>query len=250
VLANCQAKGSQRTGEALFAVINPTEDPNLVFTPAEGKAIANLFDAPQVLVGAKGSEDVVREQIAGHAYVHFSCHGAYERSDPQESSLILADGERLTLADLQSNAIDLSVTRLVTLSACETGISDVFGNSAEEYVGLSAGFLLAGVPCVVSSLWAVPELSTALLMERFYQYHRQDRMDIAAALRAAQAWVRGLSIDKVVTYAEQAYRQAEPAYQARLLAYWRRYRYLAQQDPTLRPFAHPYYWAAFTINGV
>lgn len=27
------------------------------------------------------------------------------------------------------------------------------------------------------------------------------------------------------------------------------YRYLAKQNPSLCPFEHPYYWAAFTVNG-
>lgn len=53
-------------------------------------------------------------------------------------------------------------------------MSDVIGGSAEEYIGVPVGFMLAGVPCVISSLWAVPDLSTALLMERFYATHLKD----------------------------------------------------------------------------
>jgi CHAT domain-containing protein len=62
----------------------------------------------------------------------------------------------------------MSSARLVTLSACETGITDIKTGSSDEFVGLPAGFMLAGVPCVVSSLWSVPDISTAILMERFY----------------------------------------------------------------------------------
>jgi CHAT domain-containing protein len=250
VLADGQAKVPQRTGDALLAVINPAEDEKLAFTLAEGQAIARQFATSQLLVGRDGREHVVRAAVTGRAYVHFSCHGTYDWLNPPQSGLELAGGERLTLAELQTEAVDLSAARLVTLSACETGISDVFQGSAEEYVGLPAGFLLAGVPCVVSSLWSVPDLSTALLMERFYQLHRQERLEACAALRAAQAWVRQLSIGEVAAYAEQVYRRAEPAYQPTLLTYWQRYRYLAQLDATLRPFAHPFYWAAFTVNGV
>src|SRR5204862_6812405 len=114
-------------------------------------------------------------------------HGSYDCNDPPASGLELAD-DRLTLADLQQGAVDLSAARLVTLSACETGISDVLRGSAEEYVGIPAGFLLAGVPCVVSSLWAVPDLSTALLMERFYRNHLKNDLEFPAALREAQVW--------------------------------------------------------------
>jgi CHAT domain-containing protein len=161
----------------------------------------------------------------------------------------LADG-RLTLAELQSGKVDLSAARLVTLSACETGLSDIGKSSAEEYVGLPAGFMLAGAPCVVSSLWVVLDLSTALLMERFYRNHLNDEMDFAAALREAQAWVRGLGAGEVTQYAEQCYQQSKWRDKAELLKLVRHYRYLAEQNPTCQPFAHPYYWAAFTVNGM
>src|SRR5205807_4161983 len=128
-------------------------------------------------------------------------------NDPPASGLELAD-DRLTLAELQQGEVDLSTARLVTLSACETGISDVLQGSAEEYVGIPAGFLLAGAPCVVSSLWAVSDLSTALLMERFYQNHLESKMYFAAALHEAQRWVRTVSIGEVAQYAEQCYHQS------------------------------------------
>ena len=171
-------------------------------------------------------------------------------NDPPASGLDLAD-DRLTLADLQQGEVDLSAARLVTLSACETGITDVLRGSAEEYVGIPAGFLLAGVPCVVSSLWAVPDLSTALLMERFYRNHLIDKMEFAAALREAQVWVRELNIGEVAEYAAQCYQQSTQKEEEKkeLLRYMRHYRYLAERNPALCPFAHPYYWAAFTVNG-
>jgi len=138
----------------------------------------------------------------------------------------------------------------MALSACEAGITDILEGSAEEYVGLPAGFMLAGVPCVVSSLWSVPELSTALLMERFYRNHLEGEMDFPAALQEAQAWVRRLEAREVVEYAEACYRQSKPAQQAELLKYMRHYRHLAEIDPTAKPFSHPHYWAAFTVNGI
>jgi CHAT domain-containing protein len=147
--------------------------------------------------------------------------------------------------------IDLSSARLVTLSACETGISDVLQGSPEEFVGIPAGFLLAGVPCVVSSLWAVTEISTAMLMEQFYSNHLHQGMDIAKALNQAQQWLRTVSIETVIQYIERCndeYRRGDTI-KASLTRYQRYYRYRAQQNPKWQPFYHPYYWAAFTVNG-
>jgi len=203
----------------------------------------------QVHEGRAGAKESVVAGVHGKTYLHFACHGSYNWDDPPESGLALADG-RLTLAELQSGTVDLSAARLATFSACETGITDVFRGSAEEYVGLPAGFMLAGVPCVVSSLWSVPDMSTALLMERFYRNHLKGGIDFSAALQKAQVWVRRLEALEVAEYAETCYRQSKPAQQAELLKWRNHYRYQAEIDLTAKPFAHPYYWAAFTVNGM
>ena len=246
VLANIRAKSMQTASPQLYAIINPQADPRLVFTPREGVAVATLFAQSTLDEGRTGTKQQVMTRVRGQAYLHFSCHGSYDWNDPTASGLDLADG-RLTLSELQEGSLDLSATRLVTLSACETGMTDVIQGS-EEYVGVPAGFMWAGVPCVISSLWAVPDLSTALLMERFYHNHLKDRMGFAAALREAQRWVRTLEIGKVVEYAEQCYDQSGRK-DATLLHYLLHYRSLAKKDSGLCPFAHPYYWAAFTVNG-
>jgi CHAT domain-containing protein len=72
---------------------------------------------------------------------------------------------------------------LVTLSACETGRGVVA--AGDELIGLSRGFLYAGVATLVQSLWRVEDASTAHLMERFYQALCAGRPK-GAALRAAQ----------------------------------------------------------------
>ena len=250
VLADARAKVVQGVVPELYAVVNPEDDPKLLFTPIEGGAIAQLFAQRTLDTGRAGTKERVLAGMQGRSYLHFSCHGSYDWNAPPNSGLALAEG-RLTLAELREGAVDLSAARLVTLSACETGISDVLQGSAEEYVGIPAGFLLAGVPCVVSSLWAVPDLSTALLMERFYRNHLVEKMDFAAALQETQGWIRKLSIGEVAAYAAQCYRQSSQKEEEKkeLLRFALHYRYLAEQHPTLRPFAHPYYWAAFTVSG-
>ncbi len=145
VLVDARAMVRPQVSPELYAVINPQDDPHLVFTLTEGTALARLFAQHTIDVGRVGTKARVQKGAQRLAYLHFSCHGSYDWTDPPASGLELAD-DRLTLADLQQGAVDLSAARLVTLSACETGISDVLQGSAEEYVGLPAGFLLAGVP--------------------------------------------------------------------------------------------------------
>src|SRR5260370_30125436 len=128
-------------------------------------------------------------------------------------------------------------------------MSDASKGSAEEYVGVPAGFMLGGVPAVVSSLWKVPDLSTALLMERFHYNHLVDKLDFAAALQEAQGWVRGLSVETIAEYAAQCYQQSNQVDKKQWLLFMRYYQYKANENPSHHPFEHPYYWAAFTMNG-
>ena len=233
----------------LYAVINPEAVPNLPFTENEGRAITELFAKHVVDEGLAATKQRVIAEMNGRTYVHFSCLGGYNWNDPMMSGLELADG-RLTLAELQRGTIDMSSVRLITLSSAESGIIDIRQGNAEEYVGLPAGFMLLGVPCVVSSLWAVTDLSTAVLMERFYRNHLNGGMSFAAALREAQVWVRELTAGEVAEYAEQCYRHSNQGNKIESFKYMRYYRNLASQNTTLRPFAHPYFWAAFTVNGL
>jgi CHAT domain-containing protein len=106
--------------------------------------------------------------------------------------------------------------------------------------------MLAGVPCVVSSLWSVQDLSTALLMERFYRNHLSGEMDFAVALQEAQLWVRReVTVKQVRDYLARAVNKGYvKMHQA--LAYRREYDNLL--DDAL-PFESPYYWAAFAVYG-
>lgn len=104
-----------------------------------------------------------------------------------QSALLLApDGHSngmMTVDKLYSMQLDVN---LVTLSACETGLSKVA--NGDDLVGLTRGFLYAGSSSIVASLWKVDDLATSQLMTEFYQELRKtDKRD---ALRTAQIKTR------------------------------------------------------------
>lgn len=155
------------------------------------------------------------------------------------------------MKDLQNDIVDMSSAGLVTLSASENGITDVMKGNDDEFVGLPAGFMSAGVPCVVSSLWSVPDISAALLMERFYSNYIAGGMDIPQALQDAQLWVRDLNAKQVADYVEKCYHSGKWEGKSKefIEQYRAQYLDMAKESPDGKPFHHPYYWAAFTVNG-
>jgi CHAT domain-containing protein len=247
--ARAQSRAGQTAlvvGVSVYKKLQP-----LHFTRAEVEEVSKLFNV-QPLMDSAATPEGVRERASGAAYVHLSCHGSFAwGQDPLASAVYLAEDRPLTLADILGK-MDLNSARLVTLSACETGISDI-RQSPDEYVGLPAGFLQAGAAGVVSSLWSVNDLSTALLMIRFYENHLKDKQPPAQALRQAQLWLRD------VTNAElgelfDAFRKNTPDAQVsprmpHALASQEFRKYTLDSDPKGRPFAHPYYWAAFAFYG-
>jgi CHAT domain-containing protein len=96
-----------------------------------------------------------------------------EQGEPQDGFLRFYD-----IYNLKLNA------DLVVLSACQTALGkEVQG---EGLIGLTRGFMYAGAPRVVASLWRVDDRATAELMKRFYQGMLKEGLRPAAALRAAQ----------------------------------------------------------------
>jgi CHAT domain-containing protein/tetratricopeptide (TPR) repeat protein len=227
---------------AVTAVINPTGD--LSFTEPEGAVAVSYFETSRrTLLGAKEArKGAVVAALARSSHWHFATHGTFAWTDPGHSALLLADGEQLTVRDLMDRA-DLGQPRLVVLSACETGVFD-FQRTPDEFIGLPATFLQAGAAGVIGSLWPVDDTSTALLMMRFYHLHFQMHAPPALALRRAQLWLRDArqaDIDAFLGDLRRAGRLTAP--QEAML------RTSLKGGVHERPYAHPYYWAAFQFFG-
>ena len=172
----------------LTAVVNPTGD--LAFTEPEGAVAASHFEAARrSLFGAEDARsERVLTALAKSNHWHFATHGTFSWVNAGELALLLAANDRLTIRTLLDRA-DLGHPRLVILSACETGVFD-FRRTPDEFIGLPVAFLQAGASGVIGTLWPVDDVSTALIMMKFYELYLAKGTPPALALRHAQLWLR------------------------------------------------------------
>ncbi len=123
--------------------------------------------------------------------LHIAAHGHIRRDAPLLSHLALADGPFLLAQALN---LDLHSTRLVTLSACDTGTVPERGG---VMLALAGAFLVAGAATVLASLWPVEDATTGLLMAAFYAAV-QAGASFPQALQQAQHVVRTHGYDHPV----------------------------------------------------
>jgi CHAT domain-containing protein/Flp pilus assembly protein TadD len=156
-------------------------DALLSLAPGQANLKALNFEASRAAV--------LNTDLSRYRIVHFAAHGVLDSQNPHLSGLVLSlvdqqgkpqDGflRLLDIYDLKLGA------DLVTLSACQTALGKQV--RGEGIIGLTRGFMYAGAPRIVASLWQVNDAATAQLMKQFYRGLIKDGLRPAAALRAAQ----------------------------------------------------------------
>jgi CHAT domain-containing protein len=246
-------------------------------TRFEVQALARLFqsdDRPiQALFGAGASEPELDRiatsgELGRYGFIHLATHGVIDEAVPVHSAVVLTqtglpdplaqalshqpvfDG-RLSVREIQ-RGWDLKA-ELVTLSACETALGRAGGG--EGFVGFTQALLMSGARSVCLSLWKVDDTATALLMQRFYANMLGRRpgltalMHKAEALQEAKIWLRNLRRSEVLAAATELSGGVERGKGATK-------RQVKEFSPTFpvggnndRPYAAPYYWAAFVLAG-
>jgi len=192
----------------------------------EAERIASLFPAGQaaVFTGAQATEDRAKtnELLSQYRYLHFAVHGLIDEEQPQFSSLVLSlpktddqpesgNPKSKIEEDGLLQTPEIFNLRMRADLVTLSACETGLGQElrGEGIVGLTRAFFYAGTRSVLVSLWKVDDASTAELMTDFYELLRKNGERDKAA----------------------ALRQA----QLKLIAGNR--------------FSHPYYWAAFILQG-
>jgi CHAT domain-containing protein len=183
---------------------------SLYFAPLEGTktealSIRALFPEARLLTGEQASEPAL-EGLNAPKILHIATHGFFlqdpaqgeEGSDamsnpenPLLRSGLALSGANLSrdskgrgiLTALQASNLNLWGTKLVTLSACDTGVGEV--KNGEGVYGLRRAFFLAGTESLVMSLWPVSDYVTRELMVQYYAGLKKG-LGRGEALRQAQ----------------------------------------------------------------
>jgi CHAT domain-containing protein/Tfp pilus assembly protein PilF len=169
-------------------------------TALEAQRIKALFPEATILARARATTRAV-SQLKAPRVLHIATHGFFIQ-DPKRriANPLLRSGLALTGANLRSEQgtggasdgiltaleatnLDLWGTKLVTLSACDTGIGEI--RNGEGVYGLRRAFFLAGAETLVMSLWPVSDYVTRELMIDYYTGLKQG-LGRGDALRRSQ----------------------------------------------------------------
>lgn len=258
VLATARSLAStpSRGSTSLAGVGNPSSAQPLRFAATELDEVAALFTEPRPFYEDGATKEALTAAATDATYVHLACHGEFDVADPLSSNLRLAREERLTLREILTDR-PFAAARLVVASACKTAMFDV-SDLPDEVLGLPAGFLSAGTPGVIGTLWSVDDRSTAILMARFYGYHLrgdaatgEGAMTPPRALRRAQQWLSAATVADIDAFLQGSdartaagRRDLGPADDGTGTALPSSVAGLSEH-----PFADPYYWAPFVFLG-
>ena len=149
----------------------------------EGRFIKELFPNATLLMGSQANKATV-VQLKAPRILHIASHGFFlNAGDPTaaaqnpllRSGLALAGGNVTQrdgiLTALEASGLDLWGTKLVTLSACDTGVGEI--QDHEGVYGLRRAFVLAGAETLVMSLWPVSDYMTRDVMVGYYARLRE-----------------------------------------------------------------------------
>lgn len=219
----------------------PVELRDLAWAKTEANAIAPLLNT-QAITGANATKVRIQQLLPKAQLIHLATHGLLDDirqlGIPGAVALSPSDDDNgfLTAGEIYDMKLK---AELVVLSACSTGQGKITGDGV---IGLSRCLIAAGVKSVIVSLWSVGDLSTALLMVKFYQIFLQG-VAATVALNDAQRWLLGVTKTELSVWLKTN----EKFFDATLRTNLRRR--LHQLDDNAKLFQHPRHWAPFCAIG-
>ncbi len=166
----------------------PDDEPELLpESKEEVEMIAHTIAPPStILLGEDATKSRFKALPLDHYRVlHLALHGYADLEYPDRSALVFAPSMKDSNDDLlevrEIRKLHLRA-RLVTLSACDTGVGPI---GEADVANLGNAFVEAGAESVVTALWELEDRPTEKLMTSFYQSLAEHQTE-SEALRQAQ----------------------------------------------------------------
>jgi len=169
----------------------------LPFQQETGRLLAEQYGEKVIsLVGKECSESKLVAAIKNQkqaAFLHVGAHGNFYPVNAMESAIWLSPEEGSAIQAQGWNAkamatVDMSHIDLVTLSSCESGLTDP--NTPRDVFGIARALFFAGAKSMVAPLWAVHDQATADFMGAFHSAYRQNMPAVLALQQAQRSLVK------------------------------------------------------------
>lgn len=200
-------------------------------------------------VGESANRQTFLTQTGTYRVICFLGHALFNTHHPMLSYLNLSDTRLQAGEILRELRIDAD---LVVLAACETGRTQIL--RGDEILGLSRALLYAGAPAILVTAWKVHELSTRLLIEKFFAIltkteQAQKRFDPAGALAVAQNWLRSLTYSDAYAAMHQWPDVETAKIEHSLQRIWIMQQHTTTLNGASKLFDHPFFWAPYMLIG-
>lgn len=153
----------------------------------ETRQLSALYPSALTLEDAAATRAAVVQGLRDRALVHFAGHAVVEPRFPSRSRLLLANGDRLTVAEIA--AARLRRGAVVVLSACDTASGTVA--RGEGAAALSRAFLSAGAASVIGTLWRVRDRDATSLLTAVHRALARSASAAASLVDAQRAAIGG-----------------------------------------------------------
>ena len=222
----------------------PGVEKELTDVVRQSKETTGILDGIRKLNSAFKKQDILNLKDEENQFqtVHIASHYSFNPADQNASYLLIGDGNgKLTFGDMTTENNLFGTVDLLTLSACDTGVSGN-GKEAEGFAYLAQSL---GAKSVIASLWKVSDAGTPELMIRFYKL-RAEHPEISKGEAFRRAQLSLLNAGKT----SSTETQTDKKNRAELVGGGSENSNLPLfvNDPK-NPFSHPHYWSSFVLIG-
>ncbi|MEH1827438.1 MAG: tetratricopeptide repeat protein [Nostoc sp.] len=210
----------------------PIRFKSLPFAGREVENLAAMIPTTKKLIDEQFNKKETIYSLTNYSFVHLATHAFFVIGQPEDSFILLGDGDIITMPDIQT--LLLRNVDLVVLSACQTGIGGINNGDGVEILGFGYQMQNAGARAAIASLWPVDDGGTQILMNTFYALLHQGNISKAEALRQAQAIMITGEFKLIGSQQDRAILQSTRN---------------NLSPKVVNNLSHPHYWAPFFLIG-